>query len=352
MTGPNLHLNDSIGSLFIGVIFAVILYGLGCAQTMYYASWYGKDHMWIKSLVWFAFLRLLDTVRTILDIVVAWGYTVQSHGNPAGLTTLVISFYAEFFLNSVTVLIVQLYFIYSIWMLLKEGEKRFRAPLTVAAILLALLSFSGGCGIIYRANLDHAITAVIRNVKIPASIASVIAVVTDVYITVSLCMVLSSKRTGLKRTEYFISTLIGYAVRRGFFTALVQALHFLTYITTLKQDSLYWMIFHFPASKIYVNAMLAVLNVRKTIRENAEANVYEYGTDMQMHVVSTSAGSTKLTGSSERSKALASQSTPQARIMLTREVIQDDGRVVDISAGALRDEESLIPDAKLYALSH
>jgi len=324
MTGPNLHLNDSIGSLFIGVLFAVMLYGLGCAQTLYYARAYPKDPLTTKGLV--ALMWTIDTARTILDVAVVWQFTVTSHANPSGLMNLVNTFYAEFFLNSLTVLIVQLYFIHSIWRIMADGRKWFRVPMTIAAIILALLSFSGGCGTVYRASLNHLLTAVFENVTVPASIATVTAVVTDVYITASLCMALSAGRTGFGRTEYFISMLTGYAIRRGFFTALIQALHFLTYIGTLKQNSLYWMIFHFPASKVYVNSLLAVLNVRNYIREGGGTQVYAAsGASMHMRPMQNSIGMTSLPPTSHGHIGVSS--SPQTRIILTKEVVRDDGRI-------------------------
>jgi len=82
---------------------------------------------------------------------------------------LVNSFYAEFFLNSFTVFIVQLYFIHTIWKLLEDREMWLRRPSTIAALVLATLSFAGGCGAVYRANLNHLITGVLANVTVRQS---------------------------------------------------------------------------------------------------------------------------------------------------------------------------------------
>jgi len=90
MTGPNLHLDDSMGSLFVGILFAVILYGVGCAQALYYARSYPKDPLSLKSLV--TLMWILDTTRTVLDVVVLWQYLVRSHADPSGLTKLLDEF--------------------------------------------------------------------------------------------------------------------------------------------------------------------------------------------------------------------------------------------------------------------
>ncbi|KZT10583.1 uncharacterized protein LAESUDRAFT_720917 [Laetiporus sulphureus 93-53] len=322
-----MHLNNTYGCLFVGILFAIILYGLGCAQTIYYARWYRKDPMWTKLLV--AFTWLFDTCRTILDVSLLWEYTVTIHGNPEGLEVLRNELFAEFFMNSFTVVIVQLYFIYIVWNLFIDGRNRFRISVTAAAIALALLSFGANCGLVYRFSLSHSIAAAEDNVTVTASIATVTAVVTDIYITISLCLILSSKRTGYQRTEYFISALIGYAIRRGIFTALVQGLHFLTYISTFKQSSLYWMLFHFPSSKVYVNSMLAVLNVRKTVLEKAVPMIHADGMELEMDVVSRDAGSKTVRTASTNMSKRARRYSP-AHIKVTRDVVGDDGRTVDV----------------------
>lgn len=236
---------------------------------------------------------------------------------------LVNSFYAEFFLNSFTVFIVQLYFIHTIWKLLEDREMWLRRPSTIAALVLATLSFAGGCGAVYRANLNHLITGVLANVTVPASIATVSAVITDIYITISLCLILNAGRTGFKRNEYLISTLIGWVIRRGFVSALVQALHFLSYIATLKESTLYWMIFHFPASKVYVNSLLAVLNVRNHIREGGTTPVYASGvtTSVQLQPMRNNVGGSSRAPSSA---GITKVSPRHTGIMMTKEIIQDE----------------------------
>ncbi|EED81984.1 predicted protein [Postia placenta Mad-698-R] len=46
----NLELNTNIGCFFIGVIIATPLYGLTCAQIMYYVRGFPEDWIGLKSL--------------------------------------------------------------------------------------------------------------------------------------------------------------------------------------------------------------------------------------------------------------------------------------------------------------
>ncbi|KZT08673.1 uncharacterized protein LAESUDRAFT_811283 [Laetiporus sulphureus 93-53] len=265
MTGVNLHLNDSLGSLFIGVLFAVLLYGAECAQVLYYLRAYPDDSLSIKALV--MFLWTLETARTILDLIAEWYYLIQNHANVAALELLPIAFLqAEFFLNSLMVLIAQSFFIHSIWRLLGIENRWYRWPIVVTVSSLALLSFTGGCGAVWKAHQHHGVmNEVLRSVEFPVSVALVTAVVTDIYITVSLCLTLRAHRTGFVRSDTLISMILLFAIQRGIFTALIQTLFFLTYVCTLKQELLVWMVFHFPAGKVYVNSLLVMLNARRYI---------------------------------------------------------------------------------------
>ncbi|KAI0937013.1 hypothetical protein AcV5_005010 [Taiwanofungus camphoratus] len=360
MTGPNLHLNSTVGCLFIGVIFAVMLYGCGCAQTIYYVLHYPKDPLYLKGLQ-VALLCALDTTRTILDVQIAWLYLVQNHANVSQLLYLpkyvhfppvrkapmltltwirkyiyckcfletsprlvLIPPQAEFIIAAFTVLVVQIYFIRTIWGLLGQlGQTRLKIIFTSAAMFLAMLSFWTGVGAIYRANLNLFLSTLLHNVTVPASIQTVTAFVTDAYITLSLCLILHGKRTGYTRTEAMISTLIIFAVNRGIFTGLAQLLHFSTYISTFKHDSsLVWMIFHFPGSKIYVNSLFAVLNVRHYIAEegrySSDTDEIDYQTlSMRFHLRSQQSQKVPTRG-----RHIPSNS--QVRVMVMTETVQEE----------------------------
>ncbi|KZT08674.1 uncharacterized protein LAESUDRAFT_48896 [Laetiporus sulphureus 93-53] len=275
MTGANMHLNNSLGSLFIGVLFAILLYGIECAQILYYARAYPDDSLSIKALV--TFLWTVETARTILDLIVVWHYLIQNHATVKALELLPTAFSAEFFLNSLTVLIAQSFFIHAIWRLLGIRNRWYRWPLAVTVSSLALLSFAGGCVTVWKVYQRHYIMAeVLRDAEFPASIATVTAVVTDICITVSLCLTLRAQRTGFVRSDTLISMILLFAIQRGICTSLVQALHFLTYVCTFRQQLLVWMVFHFPASKVYVNSLLAVLNVRRYISQGGSDGALGY----------------------------------------------------------------------------
>ncbi|KAH9829458.1 uncharacterized protein C8Q71DRAFT_405159 [Rhodofomes roseus] len=301
------HLNDTVGCVFIGILLELILYGFSLAQTQYYFHEYPCDRLYIQILV--AFLWLLDTARTCCDLQFLWDYLVTNHANLGGMSRFTNTFIAEFFLASCVVLIVQLYFIYSVWRFMAYKWHRF--PLTITMVSLALLSFSGGVVSVYDFTVNSDLGASLDRAEVPASIQTVTAFVTDVYIAAALSIILHGKRTGFSGTDSLITKLVAFAIHRGIITALMQLLHFATYIGTLNDgpNKLFWALFHFPGSKIYTNSLLAVFNIRNWLRDGpAQAMVEE------IELCSSGSGGSRSTG------------PPQiraARIVVTTEVFSD-----------------------------
>ncbi|EPT01435.1 hypothetical protein FOMPIDRAFT_1120437 [Fomitopsis schrenkii] len=240
------HLNNTVGCVFVGILLELILYGFFIAQTQYYFHEYPYDRLYLQILV-----RSLDTARTCCDLQFLWSYLVTSHGNIDGMSRFT-GVKAEFFLAALVVLIVQMYYIHSIWRFM--AHRWHRIPLTITMALLAILSF---CACSSLVDLDQLTESSIcthsrlARAKIPASIETVTAVVTDVYIAIALSITLRGKRTGFSGTDTLISKLVTFAIHRGILTAVLQLLHFATYIGTFHDgpNKLIWAVFHFPGSK-------------------------------------------------------------------------------------------------------
>jgi len=325
----NVLLNDTVGCTFIGVVFALTLFGASCGQTLYYYREYPKDKVAIKCLV--IALWLLDTSRTILDVAFLWYWLVMNRGNVANLTNLPETFTVEFFLAALTVFVVQCYFVHTIWRLL-EG-RWYRIPLSMSILSIGLVSFVGGIVSVERISLNANAAIAVVDAKIPASIQTVTAFVADAGITLSLCAILWGQKTGFKRTETLITTLMIYAIHRGIFTGLIQLAHFATFISTLHTETLYWMIWHVPGSKIYVNSLLAVLNVRHHL---ADAVVSGPETHFSVDVFPMETVS-ESPSFQTRSRGVSRATTSHTRIMFTKEIVRDDGAQVAEQARELED---------------
>ncbi|EMD39832.1 hypothetical protein CERSUDRAFT_81174 [Gelatoporia subvermispora B] len=268
MAGPNLHLDDTVGCLFIGVALSLIFFSCTIAQTVFYYRNYPKDSIYLKALV--ASLSVLDVITLVLNLEYLGVCTVSRHANPVALESLPNFWVPEFFFSSLTFCTAQLFFIHKIWALL--GDQKIRLPLTLIAIILSLVSFAGGIGVVCVASLNPSVDWILERVKIPGSTQQLTAVVTDVYITISLCIILRSSQASFKNTQTLLSQLTVYVINRGVLSATIQLLHFVTYVATYNRFTFIWMVFHIPGSKVYVNSVLATLNIRHKLRNTGFSN--------------------------------------------------------------------------------
>ncbi|KAF9808128.1 hypothetical protein IEO21_07964 [Rhodonia placenta] len=191
----DLNLNETLGPALIGTIFALMLFGLSCAQVMYYVCEYPKDKLLLKGLV--TGCRLLDAGATIVDTVIVWHYTVTSRNNVFDLAKL-FNTYVQ------------------------------------AEYALALL---------YLHNLD----LYVRRYSDLAILQTLGAVLADICTTTSLILILNGQKTGIKATDRLVQKLTIYAVNRGGLITPHNSLR-VKYIA-LQKDSLYWVMFHLPGSK-------------------------------------------------------------------------------------------------------
>ncbi|OBZ76281.1 hypothetical protein A0H81_03456 [Grifola frondosa] len=155
--------------------------------------------------------------RSILKALCLYRYVVQSHANPIALLAVPMAFAGEFVLAACTEFLVQCYFIHNIWRLL--WGKWFNYPLTAAALVLAIISLGAGAGATYEL------------------------------------------------TNRLLNTLIVYSMNRGILTLAMPLCSFVLYVATINRADLIWVIFHMSGDKIYINSLLAVLNVRRHLRE-------------------------------------------------------------------------------------
>ncbi|KZT01833.1 uncharacterized protein LAESUDRAFT_686263 [Laetiporus sulphureus 93-53] len=321
MTGPNLHLNSSMGCLFIGNLFAIILYGLTCAQVLYYIWEYPTDSWRIRVLV--ALLWIFDTAITIANSQIMWHYFIQGHSNSLNLTSLALPFEIEYVFSAITTLVVQCYYMLQIWRLLRK--KWYNLPMTIIIVLTAVVSCACGLWLACITIQVPQLPAVFIHVKIPATVEPVLGLTADIYITVTLIWALNGERTGFKHTNTLINRLIMYAVNRGIMTALVQFLHLVTFVAC-SGDVFYWALFHYPGTKLYINSAIAIrLNARHYLRSNGKFYLSTglYMEDIPMNVLDGSEdGSPKRLFSR---RAEPPEGSSMTVIVISSETVQQNG---------------------------
>ncbi|KAJ7926569.1 hypothetical protein B0H13DRAFT_2313472 [Mycena leptocephala] len=92
----------------------------------------------------------------------------------------------------------------------------------------------------------------------------------DLLITTYLCVFLGSKKGEMMKTNTMMDLLIRDAINRGALTALSSGV---TMVLFLALPDTFWFFLGLaPSSKLYMNSMLATLNMRKRTREKLDTN--------------------------------------------------------------------------------
>ncbi|KZT04149.1 uncharacterized protein LAESUDRAFT_715703 [Laetiporus sulphureus 93-53] len=244
-----LELNTSLGCYFIGVLFAILFNGITCAQALYYVRHYPEDTLQLKTLLVWDYL--ITGHADIASVTSLPRYIATSEFHPCPIVMLKQGF---------TVLTVQCYYVHNVWKLLRE--KWFKVP---------------AIGLMHAPAKAHilAIPIVFVKMKVPASLQTLSASVTDVLITVFMTWALNREPVSFGPTESLVRKLTVYAINCGILTVIVQILQFIMY-TAFNASVYYWAVFHFPGNKIYVNSMLALLGPYADIEARANSSPCRY----------------------------------------------------------------------------
>jgi len=248
---------EVFATIFIGFSVSTMLYGASVLQVYLYFRRY-SDRWTLKTMV--ATLWLFDTLTTIFAahslFLFVWGFL-----NGKVQPFIAWSFTAEKMLVTIITFIAQCFYARTIM------EISGRNKITTASIsFLAITAF--GLGIYTTVHLfkNPALASIsTRSFLIVSGLVQGLAALNDIAITGTLSYYLHIRRTGLPSAEKLLDTLILYALSRGVLTAVAQIM-FLVLNVALPHHE-YWLPFHMVVGKLYVNSVLATLNVRQSLTQ-------------------------------------------------------------------------------------
>ncbi|THH00807.1 hypothetical protein EW145_g7026 [Phellinidium pouzarii] len=206
----SMHLDDTLGAAFIGLIVAAVLFGVTNVQTLIYYTSSARDPRYMK-------------YTTISDFIV------------------------------------RLYYTRRVWIMSKQN--RF---LTLGPAIFAIVTFVSGIGFAstiftYHSTLQFANISWVLYTSLSSGVAA------DISMAGSLCYFLAKNRTGFQSTDTKISILMAYIINTGLLTSLCAVFCFVTY--TIMPDNYVFIGFYFSLSKLYFNSFLATLNARDRLRD-------------------------------------------------------------------------------------
>ncbi|KAI0819381.1 hypothetical protein BC628DRAFT_1037885 [Trametes gibbosa] len=181
-----------LGTLLLGTVFAVMLYGLSVHQTYTYYRDYPTDIKLLKGLVLILFL--LDTVHTAFSIDSCYFYLVTNSFNPLGLQLYHISLKVIAPITGISTLFCQLFYMRRVYMF-KAGH--------ISVLIIAGLFILARIGFLIATCIRGFETVYLQTYisfsRIVSSGSFGCDLVADTIITTALVVHLLRSRTGFRR---------------------------------------------------------------------------------------------------------------------------------------------------------
>jgi len=248
-------LQSTFGSAFIGLVASAVLYGVTILQTYLYYRNYPEDSRILKWMV--AILWALDTVHLVLCTISVYSVLVLNFNNPAFLNTTTWSMNVQTYFNGLIGIIVECFYARRVWIVSRNMY------LTGIILILAVIHFA--LGIVFTVGSFETVRKDFSNLVWVTSVGLGSAAAADMLIGLSLCYYLSKNRTGFRRTDNLITTLMKYSLTTGFLTGIIACLVVITF--GVMPNNFVYVAFFWLLGKCYVNSVLAALNSRESLRE-------------------------------------------------------------------------------------
>jgi hypothetical protein len=253
-----IDLSNTFGATLIGALVSAVLYGLTTLQTYLYYISYPNDAQGTKLLV--AFIWVLDTVHFAFISLTVYFYLVTNYFNPAGLVDGHWSLFLSVMLNAIIACVVQSFFVIRIFRLCNAKVRWW-----VASVLgiIVLCHFVFGTETVVFMFIKKELSKIPEIKLFAATPFAIFAVLSDILIAGSLCYLLHGSRTGFRRTDALVTTLIVYAINRCLLTSVVAVLEVIVF--SVMPNSLWFLAIDFVIGKLYANSLLATLNSRASV---------------------------------------------------------------------------------------
>ncbi|KAJ6463718.1 hypothetical protein C8R47DRAFT_1157235 [Mycena vitilis] len=260
-------LTSTYGAWLIALFLETIMYGVGVLQTFLYFQWW-TDSWYTKAPVILAIV--LDSAQLFFFFLSTYLRFVEDFG--VVQADFIWADFIQLIANYLATFTVQIHFATQIYRLMRPELRVFKTPVlcTRAAyvvILLAMTQLAAGIAqaiMLYRlrsfSRLDE--TKAITMLQTAASLAC------DIAITSYLYLFLAGSKGGphtMVKTEKLLNALMVQAASRGLLTAISSTLTMILFL--IFPDAFWFLLSVAPNSKIYLNCMLAALNLRRHVRD-------------------------------------------------------------------------------------
>lgn len=245
--------------LLLGTVWNWTLYGVLVVQTYVYSYNFPDDRRPLKLLVYAVFL--LETLQTALSGSDLYHWFVSGFGNMDLLSSPHLSAIDVPVIGSLVSLVVQLFFVYRIWVLSGKSSWLLCLLICLVSTFDAIASFAGG------------VYAHVRGRFVTGRVLKIIALtwlggntLTDLLITGSMLYYLGRPRVGDSHfSKYALAKIVRLTIETNIMTTTVGIVSLL--MVSIYPDENWYTCPTAILGKLYSNTLLVSLNNRICIRE-------------------------------------------------------------------------------------
>ncbi|KAL0571925.1 hypothetical protein V5O48_010036 [Marasmius crinis-equi] len=265
-----LSMDKTFGAILVGGTVNAILYGVTSVQSYLYYVNYPKDVKGLKFLV--GVIWVLDTVHVAIVTLCIYHYVITNFFEPLALTKVHWSLAASVFLNVSLAAFVQVFFTIQI----HTVSKAVRSGRILISVLVMLVTthivFGLETAVWLLTNPTFEELANSNVIKLGSLIPmAVCAVLADVLLAGSLCVLLHRSRTHISGSNTIINSLMTYAINRCILTSVVTLTELILF--TAWPNEFWFLALDIFTGKLWANSLLASLNSRNHLRDQQDISV-------------------------------------------------------------------------------
>ncbi|KAF7329419.1 hypothetical protein MKEN_00203900 [Mycena kentingensis (nom. inval.)] len=246
-------LDDTLGAVFLGVIFSCILFGISTLQVYLYYHFYPSDSRLHKFSV--AILWILDVLHVALTVSASYRYGVRGFGDLLGLGEVLWEVKLLVAVNVLIILLVQSLYAYRVWVL--GGYHHGVLGYLVCGVVLG--GFAVGIVLSYATyTVDHFVE--IESISWAIYVSFTASTAIDIILSGAMCFYLLKSQGAGRVLNSRIAVLMQYTLSCGVFTSLCSVACLLSFV--VAPDTLTFLAMSFILTRLYTNSFMAMLNAR------------------------------------------------------------------------------------------
>jgi len=240
--------------MLIGALLSMSLWGVTCVQTYEYFLT-NTDRLFQRSII--AVLWVVDTISSAMDCNMIYYLVITNFGNPYGYLTPPWGMLYHGLVAGVTNVIIRTMFAQRIYKFSGQNVilTSWVMGITIADFVISIVSTYNGL---------HIDTVPLATIARYIYVSLSLGFLADVSVTVALCWLLQSAKTGFNRSNTLVNILMIYTVNTGFLVTIDAMVVLITF--TLFRNTMVFYLFTIWLNKLYFNAYLASLNAREKLR--------------------------------------------------------------------------------------